>query len=828
MKKNLFSLLTFSFCIALSSICYSQLSEGGTPMSFQKKLIVENVPIADMPSFDVGQMLKEDETLHKDKTGPFRFGKNFETAYTLQNSGKWISLENGDRIWQLAIRSEGAYSINLTYDYFYLPEGAKFYIYNQEKDMVLGAFTSKNNHPERVFATDLVKGDHIILEYYEPKAVAGKGSILISIVTHAYRDLINFDKKNFGSSGACNINVACPLGLDWQDQISSVLMMVSGGNGFCTGALVNNTSNDGTPYFLTANHCGSSGFGSWIFRFNWESSTCNNPSSSPTFQSLTGAVSRANNGGSDFRLLELNNSIPANYNAYFSGWSNINTPSTSSIGIHHPSGDIKKISRDADPTTSATFSGVDSWKIGAWEQGTTEPGSSGSPLYDQNQRIIGQLYGGSASCSQPNSPDYYGKFSTSWDGASASTRLKDWLDPLNTGTQTLDGYNPNASTVNIDAGISNILSPVSGSNSCETNYVPSVVLRNYGMDTLKTVTISYQINAGPINTYSWSGILASGFTQTINLSAITAITGVNTFTVFTSNPNGQNDQNTTNDSRTINFTVLPPPSTLALPFNEGFENITFPPVGWVIQNADNNKTWERNDTIGGFGLSNASAWLNNFTYDGSGQSDFLISPALNFTNAVSPVKLEFSLAYARYSSTYHDSLIISVSSDCAGSWQRLYAKGNNVLATAGTVTQTFFPQSNQWRRETVDLSNYIGYQHLYVRFENITGYGNNIFIDDIHVYDSLSTTAQRIYKNENDILIYPNPSNGEFYIHFSTVYKIQDSFIRVYNLLGELVLEKRTNDASEVTRIDISHAPSGIYIVQIDGEFTTSRKIVKR
>ena len=157
------------------------------------------------------------------------------------------------------------------------------------------------------------------------------------------------------------MNVNCNDGIPWQNQRNSALMLVSGSNGFCSGALINNTQNDGKPYVLTANHCYSNP-ASWIFRFNWQSSNCNNPGSSPSFVSLSGATLRAKRQPSDMCLVEItgglqNGTVPLSYNPYFSGYNNSNTPATSAVSIHHPAGDIKKISFDDNPVSAVQAMG---------------------------------------------------------------------------------------------------------------------------------------------------------------------------------------------------------------------------------------------------------------------------------------------------------------------------------------------------------------------------------------------------------------------------------------------------------------------------------------
>ena len=228
--------------------------------------------------------------------------------------------------------------------------------------------------------------------------------------------------------------MSCSEFSDWDAEIRSVAMILtSGGSRICTGALVNNVRQDLTPYFLTANHC-LGGESNWIFMFNYESPVCNNQNG-PTNMTLSGATLLDNGSTSDFALLEISEYPPESYEVHYAGWSAINVAPQEPVAIHHPSGDIKKISFDDDAGISDAWSGTagSHWRIADWEDGTTEPGSSGSPLFDNNHRIVGQLHGGEASCSY-NVNDYYGKFSTSW-----GLGLSDFLDPDNTGQTTLDG-----------------------------------------------------------------------------------------------------------------------------------------------------------------------------------------------------------------------------------------------------------------------------------------------------------------------------------------------------------------------------------------------------
>ena len=407
------------------------------------------IPTERMAEVDVPALLLEDslEMAHKDV--PLRFGFGFDVDYSLNNSGVWDSLPDGSRIWQLRIESPGAYSINLMYDQYDLPEGAELFIYNEDHSMVIGAFTSLNNKQNGMFSTQPVKGDVSILELYVPAGVSYPGHLRISRVVHAYRDIFYNQAEvekliDFNQSGACNINVNCPEGYDWQQEKKSVAMILTGGGiRWCSGALINNVRQDFTPYFLTANHC-ISGYASWIFMFNYESPSCANING-PTWMTTSGSQLMATHQASDFALVKMLETPPESYDVYYAGWSNIDSPADSVVGIHHPSGDIKKISFNTDAVISTnwyTTSGTTHWMVDDWELGTTEGGSSGSPLFDPQHRIVGQLHGGEASCSVIDA-DWYGKFAYSWDHyVDSQYQLKFWLDPDNTGATTLDGASP--------------------------------------------------------------------------------------------------------------------------------------------------------------------------------------------------------------------------------------------------------------------------------------------------------------------------------------------------------------------------------------------------
>lgn len=423
-----------------------QISQPGTPPSFSKHRLTSTVPAEHVAPMDVAQLMAEDQLFEDNKDVPWRFGDNLVVNLNPENAGVWDHLPQG-RLWRLGISSPGAYTLNLTFDRYRLPPGAQLYVYNADRSVVLGAFTDFNNQEDGYFATTLIQGDQITIEYYEPEQVAFAGELNLSMVTHAYRDPFKY-AKDLGSSGLCNLNVACDEGQGWDDQINSVVMMVTGSNAFCTGTFINNTNEDATPYLLSANHCYKDP-STVVVWFNWQSLTCENPAEAPPYDSMSGAVDRAKNSTSDFWLIEMNHSIPLSYNPYFVGWNRTmeGILQETVSGIHHPRGDIKKFSYALEGVTQADYlgesgSGTSHWRV-TWSGGTTtETGSSGSALLDSQRRLIGQLHGGYASCTNTE-PDWYGRFGISWDaGADASTRLKEWLDPLELNPQVWDGLNP--------------------------------------------------------------------------------------------------------------------------------------------------------------------------------------------------------------------------------------------------------------------------------------------------------------------------------------------------------------------------------------------------
>lgn len=368
---------------------------------------------------------------------------------------KWSKIDNHHYVWRVAFEVPNAKALNIYFRHFGLNPDDKLFIYSGDLKQHLGAFTKNNNG--NFFATGLVNGNHLIVEY--------NSTVKRQKLPFEFLELgvVVQDERGFGGAGSCEVPVNCDEGLEWKHQkrsVARVLVKESSGLFWCTGTLVNTTRNDGTPYFLTANHCGqnssASDYNMWVFDFDYESPTCERPSTEPDKHTFTGShlvahgtTPRSTN--SDFKLLLLNDSIPVSYGMYFSGWDRSGDIPQHGVVIQHPQGDIKFISTYDAPAVSSFYYGQENpdgpfWKV-TWSEtengyGVTEGGSSGSPLFNEDKLIVGTLTGGNAACNNNTEPDYFGKFSESWDhnGTTASTQLKPWLDPDNTGVMSLEGH----------------------------------------------------------------------------------------------------------------------------------------------------------------------------------------------------------------------------------------------------------------------------------------------------------------------------------------------------------------------------------------------------
>lgn len=466
------------FLIFYSCIAFAQETTNDLPPSFRVPGIE---PVRDSRSLarpDLDE-LRVMDSLDARYGHPYRIGQNVSAGYTLENSGSWTELpDQSGSLWRLSITIPEARGLMLYFDEWYLPDGCVLYLYGADKSQVSGGFTSAFNPASGLFASEIINGDQLTLELYRPAGHPGGERIKIGEVSYIYRGMgaSTGSPDETRASGTCEVDVNCSEGANWQDEKRGVCRMVikNGTSSFlCTGSLMNNTAQDCTPYVLLADHCSyyssyatAANMLQWVFYFHYEAASCGGSYSSGQ-KTKVGCTLLAHDTygstetGSDFYLVQLTQNINTSDNIYYNGWSRSTTASASGVGIHHPDGDIKKISTYTSTLTSA---GTTHWTV-YWAattngHGVTEGGSSGSPLFNPSGLVVGTLTGGSSTCTSLTSPDYYGKMSYHWtnNGSTADKQLKPWLDKANTNATFVTGsYTCSPSSVaeikNLESGI---------------------------------------------------------------------------------------------------------------------------------------------------------------------------------------------------------------------------------------------------------------------------------------------------------------------------------------------------------------------------------------
>jgi hypothetical protein len=444
MRLTFFIIITF---LLVGKTTVAQLSLGGHPRE-APMLKSKNIPVIEMPSVINSDLEKKAAIDEKSmpELKPFRFAHRFEVEISPANYGIWLLTNDGFKVWKLKIVSGGAKSLNLIFDKFNLPPGARLFLYNEKENHYLGAYSSINNKPSGKFAVSPVAGDEIIVQYEIPESLENSSNFVIKSINHDFIGILKYDERRPLNkvAGACNVDINCEFGEKWKNAKDAVCRIIVDGNEICTGTLINNSGNDDKPYVISAAHC----YDEWeyaettVYTFNYESPYCAPLDGDPS-HSISGAVMKAQFDSLDFALAELSLVPPPEFRPFYAGWDRSGTLRDSSASIHHPQGDVKKIALDEDPPQFSDFNSNYTkngfLKILRWEAGVTENGSSGGPLFNPELNLIGTLTGGVATCSNPVR-DYFMRFDLAWDYKSDSARqLKYWLDPANSNTSKLNG-----------------------------------------------------------------------------------------------------------------------------------------------------------------------------------------------------------------------------------------------------------------------------------------------------------------------------------------------------------------------------------------------------
>jgi hypothetical protein len=862
----------------------AQTTDLGEPIGWQSKAPVEIEEVV-LAKIDVDQLKSEDAINLANKVGPYRFGFEHEVNLDLLESATKEEVEGGE-VYRMEFVSKDALTMNVYFQEFELGPGEYVHVYDSEGKFYDGAYTSLNNQPDRMLSTLPIPATKITVEFFKPDFSNYNSKLVIGHVIQGYRQVAQHFvdalhmAKGLNDSGNCNYDTGCselpgnPFGTpgEWNDQIASVALMLINGSSICSGALVNNTANDGTPYFLSANHCGTNNGGARSFLFGYESpnavcASTANSSNGPTTAQMNGATLRASNSGSDVALWEFNNAIPSSYNVYFAGWDNSGATPTEITGIHHPSGDVKKICREEDSPYFDTAGGAQVWWIDDWEWGVTEPGSSGSPIFDQNKRIVGQLYGGLAACSgtvNNGTYDYYGRFDVSWDNSSsASSRLSDWLDPVGLNPTSIDGYNPNQPSANLDAAFQG-LDGVSGFFCNQEVYSPTVQIRNAGSDNLTSVTITYSLDGSTLGSTVWNGNLSTGAIASFALPDLTITESGNyTYSVSLSGPNGGSDENTSNDSGSSSLEI-------AIDANSAQLDLTFDcwpnEVSWELVSDATGNLLASGDGYPGnadgttvseiFCLAEGCYTFTIFDSYGDGMNGSAfgscsIDGNYQITGDDGTVLVEMTAPNADYGDfATHTFCIDGGEVPCASPYPQVQnlttdQQPNGVLLLWDPIPGSIGCQIQGGLTSGSALASFTTYQPNASSFfapqgqlQNGGSYRWRVRCgctsstvgpwSDFDFFD-WNVATKSLNENRENLMLYPNPSNGELNVSLNLERGGQYT-IAFIDLQGRMVKEELLNlEMNQNLRFDISNLESGVYLFQIsDGSTLLTEKLVKQ
>ena len=433
-------------CLFFPILIWGQQTYGGTPLSFQlaygKKALE-------------GRAIRLPKTSGRIPAMINGFSVPYELSISAKNATNTLALKDGGTLRTFKIQSEGAEGLFVFFEQFHLKKGARLFVYAEDRQTVLGAYTFQNNTPDGQFMIGPIPGQQAIVEWYEPPSQGEEGPS--SFVINRVDGIPSWQLMEEAALD-CQTDAVCFENLeDEKKGICRIVIVVEEGMGFCTGTLINNTALDQRPLVLSAFHC-SDGYtpiyNLWRFDFQLEQRNCGAGIEDLSFSSILGAEVLAGRRENDFLLFELSDAIPPPFKVTFNGWDRSGVPPEESIVFHHPGGEEKMVATSAQEAvifnseiTWNNFQVINGDSIPIvtppnhhyrvrYQQGKLIEGSSGAPLFNEKGLVLGQLHGGNAICDGGTA--YFGRLNLSWDGGgTAENRLLDWLDPLGIGPISL-------------------------------------------------------------------------------------------------------------------------------------------------------------------------------------------------------------------------------------------------------------------------------------------------------------------------------------------------------------------------------------------------------
>jgi Trypsin-like peptidase domain/FG-GAP-like repeat len=347
---------------------------------------------------------------------PNQIGANRSVAVLPKTRAQKFVNPDGSQIIVVIIKSSGASAIGVHFRNFALAAGDEVYVYGPAADsIVFGPYTNKGPWGSNEFWSGTIVGDRAVIEFHTRTDEKKKGFEIFEI-SHIFPELdwrLQSDQPDVLN---CEVDASCY----GEIQKNAVGRFVYNDNGafVCTGTLLNDVAQDHIPYFLTANHCVPTQAVAQTVEVYWfyQTTGCDSGVLRNWVHSPPGANLLATQPSNDFALLRLLNNAPAG--AFFSAWTTgVQPTGTGVFGLHHPGGytppDLPSYLRRASGTIISTNencpdSGLQNGYRVAWISGTTEPGSSGSGLWNSNGYLVGVDSCGSGTCNTPNS--WYSKF----------------------------------------------------------------------------------------------------------------------------------------------------------------------------------------------------------------------------------------------------------------------------------------------------------------------------------------------------------------------------------------------------------------------------------